>query len=465
MLMIVIFLGFQLFFGNRDSGPVVYKETKVVSVDSAMQAMRQANADLDVQNETKLRSALDTQLKSQPQKLREQKELEAAILIADTQLKEGLKTDNTGQVRNAYNSLAGLERKYTGKPEWDERYAVTPNAKVKEATWSGRDLIAYVRETLSERNKTDKIWGFIPYGYQFIDALVRMTGSVPGVSYAFAAFLLALVVRATVYPLTQKQLMFSRQMSQLTPRVNEIKKQYADDQQQQQIKVMELYREYGINPLAGCWPAFIQMPLFFTVYQCMLHYQFEFSKGTFLWINPKTSEATHGFIAANLGQQDYILIFVYGITMVISTLLMPVTDPTQVKQQKLMGVGMSVLFTGMMFTGAFPVVSAFVLYWTFTNLLATAQSLRSYRLPLPPLEKVNAPGGGVYPKSGKGGKWQQIMDDMQQRMLDEQKKAAEMNRKDDNDGGSAVSKKSSDPKPISGGSTGTPAKHKPKKRQ
>src|SRR6185312_17302336 len=97
----------------------------------------------------------------------------------------------------------------------------------------------------------------------------------------------------------------------------------------------------------------------------------------------------------NLGELDPILIVIYGITMLSSTLLAPVSDPSQIKQQRLMGVGISFVWTIFMFF--WPVPSGFVLYWTFTNILSTAQSLRAYRLPLPPLRKVNAAGGGVYP--------------------------------------------------------------------
>lgn len=106
---------------------------------------------------------------------------------------------------------------------------------------------------------------------------------------------------------------------------------------------------------------------------------------------------TKGFTAPNLGTQDNILIVVYGISMIISQMLTPISDPSQKKQMRLMGVGISVLFTFFMFTGAFPVVSGFVLYWTFTNIFATVQSLRAYRLPLEPLQKVNTKDGGVYP--------------------------------------------------------------------
>jgi YidC/Oxa1 family membrane protein insertase len=117
---------------------------------------------------------------------------------------------------------------------------------------------------------------------------------------------------------------------------------------------------------------------------------------------------------------------------------MPATDPTQAKQQKLMGVGMGLLFTFMMFTGTFPAPAAFVLYWVFTNLLATSQSLWVYRMPMPPLQKVNTKAGGVFPMPPFSPK--------------------------------------ADPQPNGNGktngmistgtkSTGTPAKHKPKKRK
>ena len=169
------------------------------------------------------------------------------------------------------------------------------------------------------------------------------------------------------------------------------------------FKVMELYKEYGINPMAGCGPALLQMPLFLAIYQCMLYYKFEFQKGTFLWINPSTSAATNGFVAPNLGERDYILLVLYGASMIATTLLTPVSDPSNAKQQRLMGVGIAIFFTFLMFTGVFPVPAAFVLYWIFTNVMATAQSLRAYRLPLPPLEKKVTKPGGVYPVPGASG--------------------------------------------------------------
>ena len=242
-------------------------------------------------------------------------------------------------------------------------------------------------------------------GYQLVDFLVHVTGASPGFSYWFAALLMAFVVRGIIWPLShKKQLMWGRQMSQLAPMMREIKEQFKNDQALQQKKMMELYSEYGLHPLAGCWPALVQLPLFLAVYQCMLHYRFEFQKGTFLWINEHTSRATHGFTAPNLGQKDIILILLYAITLLISTLLTPVNDPTQVRQQRTIGIGVSLLFLPVhdahrRLSGT---CCAFVPYWTFTNVLATAQSLRAYYLlPSPPLVKVNTSVGGVLPTERK----------------------------------------------------------------
>ena len=329
------------------------------------------------------------------------KKFEGAVLVANTQLRAGIIRNETPRVRLGYQTLWTFQKKFRDTPDWKDKAVDTaPDSRTPEVltSTSGQKLFDNISDILSARNKNEIIWGFIPNGYNAIDFLIAMTGRVPGFSYWFGALLLAFVVRLVVFPFTQKTIMHSRQMSQLSPLIVKIKAEYKDDPQQLNAKTMELYREYGLNPAAGCAPAFVQMPLFLTVYQCMLLYQFEFQKGNFLWINKVTSAATHGFTAPNLGTQDNILIIIYGISMIISQMLTPVSDPSQKRQMRLMGIGISVLFTFFMFTGAFPVVSGFVLYWTFTNIFATMQSLRAYRLPLVPLQKVNTKDGGVYPQ-------------------------------------------------------------------
>ena len=373
----------------------VYKQIKLDNVET-----KDISAASDFRT---YQGLLDTDVKNK--KLTEDealaKKYEAAVLVANTQLRAGIMRSETPRVRLAYQTLWQYQKKGIDTPAWkDVAYTAAPDSRFPEVpqTISGQNLFHTVSDVLSARNKKEIIWGFIPGGYSFIDTLVAITGRNPAWSYWLGALLLAFVVRLIVFPFSQKTIMHSRQMSQLSPLITKIREEFKEDPQQMNAKIMELYKEYGLNPAAGCAPAFVQMPLFLSVYQCMLLYQFEFQKGTFLWINADVSKMTHGFTAPNLGSQDPILIVLYGISMIISQMLTPVSDPSQKKQMRLMGIGISVLFTFFMFTGAFPVVSGFVLYWTFTNIFATAQSLRAYRLPLAPLQKVNTKDGGVYPQ-------------------------------------------------------------------
>lgn len=401
LLMTTLFLGFQLLMNRNQGSQPVYKSSGEVL--TKMRELASTRFDVDI---VSMQHTLSNQVSDEVKTKKITKEegdkleIEALVLTAGCQLRAGINSQDLNRMELSYNTIARKERELAGKPIWTEAKFDIPADfkhpdKFPAETWTGHDLHEHIVKVTSAQSKSDLVWGVIP-GYAFIDSLVALTGRVPGFSYAFAALLLAIGVRLAILKLTMRQIMFGRMMSELTPLLKEIKEKYKDAQEQQ-VKTMELYREYGINPLAGCLPAFIQLPLFITVYRCMLHYRFEFQKGTFLWINASTGASSNGFFAANLGQQDNVLIVLYGVSMIVSTLLMPVSDPTQVKQQKGIGLFMAVFFSGSMLLGFFPVPSAFVLYWTFTNVLATAQSLYAYRLPRPELKKVNAPNGGVYP--------------------------------------------------------------------
>ncbi len=488
LLAVVIFLGFQLVCGpqgakdkqpsrtaqqilgdlNDPASGAPPKPPAGQIVDPNLGTMAWADAELRVQTIATLNTQYQNQIdedekqkKITPEEAKI-KRMQGVILVADTQYKKGRDVNDTNLIRTAFLTLSGWQRKHQSEAFWNSQSYEVPHTLLNPGRFPYTSLnpdkfYHQMREELSARNKVELVYGIFP-GYDIIDGLVALTGRIPGFSYAFAAFLLAFIVRLIIYPVAQRQLMWGRKMQQLSPLLKEIKLQYTDkndpkkvDQAAFQAKTMELYREYGINPAAGCLPAFIQFPLFITVYQFMLHYQFEFQKGYFLWINPASSKASNSFFAPNLGSIDYTLLIIYGVSMLSSTLLMPVSDPTQIKQQKIMGVGMSLMVTAFMFgggiAGSVPVPAAFVLYWTFTNILATIQSLRAYRLPAPPLEKVNTSAGGVYPKGPFGAAMKQM---------------TEKGKRDGSNGKSNGSANGTFTMPKS---TGTPAKHKPKKRK
>lgn len=331
--------------------------------------------------------------------------LQGQMLQVDTEMKSAAQRNELRpSLITANDLIIKAQRNDSSQAGWDIPIQVNPTKQYPATQITPRQLEVEAATLSNNLGKDTPVYGFFP-GYQMVDFLVHMTGAIPGFSYWFECLLLAVFVRAIIWPLSQRQMMWSRQMSQLSPLINEIKEKFkgksdAASQQEQQKRIMDLYKEYGMNPMAGCLPAFLQLPLFWLIYQSMLHYRFEFQKGTFLWINPATSAWTHGFFARNLGERDNILIVAYGITMVSTALLAPINDPSNARQQRLMGVSISALFGIMMFW--WPVPSAFILYWTFTNMLATTQSLRANRLPLPPLVKKNAPNGGVFPITGPG---------------------------------------------------------------
>ncbi len=328
--------------------------------------------------------------------------LQSQLLVADTQLKGASQRREMVRLTQANDTVTRLARFNDQKPIWQQPIAVAPTKLYPQSQVTPAQLVSEIDTLSTDIGKNTPVWGFFP-GYQFVDFLVHLSGAAPALSYWLAALILAFVVRGVVFPIAQKQMMWSRQMQQLTPLINEIKEQYKGrqdpaSQTEMNQRTMALYKEYGMNPLAGCAPALLQMPLFLLIYNSMLNYRFEFQRGTFLWINPHTSAMTHGFLARNLGEKDYVLIVIYAISMVTTAMLAPVSDPSNMKQQRMMGICASGFFGILMFF--WPVPSAFVLYWIFTNTLATAQSFRAYRLPLPPLVKKNAPNGGVFPTGG-----------------------------------------------------------------
>lgn len=419
------FMGWQLFMGGQN------RDQDERSTDQILSDLRVNNEKL--QDVTAMKN-LDVYLRKLGSKAesdglskdeRDALELEAFVLAADTKLKSGEYRASLGdsQKQYAFNKLnTGYQRlktKYEAFRKtdlWNEvEFDVAPQP---ELGFTATRITAAERyeemvDKLADRSKDEKILGLIS-GYWVMDTLVNMTGAVPAFSYWFAAFLLAIIVRALVWPIAMKQYLHGRQMSRLQPFIKELKEKHTDKKTKQikdpaayQADTMALYKEYGLNPFAGCGPALIQIPFFLLIYQCMLLYRFEFTKGVFLWINPGSDSLFGIPIAQNLGERDYLLIVIYGISMVTSTMLQPVSDPSNIKQQRLMGIGISVFFSIMMFF--WPLPSAFVVYWIFLNIFSLVQSYVAYRMPLPPLEKVATTAGGKRPTS----KFMQIMEEAQ----------------------------------------------------
>lgn len=408
----MLYTGYMLFFSPRNQAG------KDLTLDEVKQQLVKQNEDLlgntalITLNQYKQKVNEAAKKENWTPEQKQEAELEGIILAVDAQFKNGLyqdqfrrkevpaKPDGYSQMDKAYIALKPTFESLHQTELWQKPFDVVPAEDIgrPQEQISAADLYSDLVAELQVKTKEQTVIG-IP-GYKLVDFLVSLTGSKPGFSYWFAALLLALVVRAAIWPLAQKQYIWGRRMAQLAPLNKEIQAKYKDkktgkvtDPQGMQMETMKMYKEYGFNPLQGCLPMLVQLPLFLIVYQCMLLYRFQFQEGTFLWINPGSTSLFGIPLAPNLGERDYLIIFLYGISMVTTTLLTPVNDPSNAKQQRLMGIGMSVFFSIAMFF--WPIPSAFVVYWIFMNILATSQALLAYRVPLAPLEKQMTVKGGA----------------------------------------------------------------------
>ncbi|MGY4676398.1 membrane protein insertase YidC [Pasteurella sp. P03HT] len=188
----------------------------------------------------------------------------------------------------------------------------------------------------------------------FIQSLVH--------NWGLAIIGVTLVVKALLYPLTKAQYTSMAKMRMLQPKLQEMRERFGEDRQRMSQEMMKLYKEEKVNPLGGCLPILLQMPIFIALYWTFLE-AVELRHAPFFgWIQ-------------DLSAQDpyYILPILMGASMFLLQKMSPtpVADPTQ---QKIMNF-MPVLFTG--FFLFFP--SGLVLYWLVSNLITIVQQQLIYR--------------------------------------------------------------------------------------
>lgn len=218
--------------------------------------------------------------------------------------------------------------------------------------------------------------------YKIFDFLVRLTGKKPAFSYWFAIVLISLIVKIGLTPFTNAQMKSMKEMQTIQPLVKELQTKFKDNQQKLGEETMKLYKEHKINPLSGCLPLLIQMPILFYLYSCIKSYEIQFQNGTFFWIGSNFSHniaipvfgqqsQTLWFTAANLAEADVILLVVYIISTFISMKFntTPSMDDQQAAQQKMMSFMFPLMFA--FFFAGFP--SAFLLYWFVFNVFQTIQ--------------------------------------------------------------------------------------------
>lgn len=203
-------------------------------------------------------------------------------------------------------------------------------------------------------------YGFLWWIAQYLFALLKFLHSIVG-NWGGAIILTTIVVKGAMYWLTKKQYESMAKMRNLAPKMQQLKDRFGDDRQKMSQAMMELYRKEKVNPMGGCFPLLLQMPIFLALY----------------WVLMESVELRHADFAlwiTDLSVKDpyFILPILTGASMYLLQKLQPttITDPMQQKIMQWMPVMMSIFFLW------FP--AGLVLYWLVSNVITLVQAKMIY---------------------------------------------------------------------------------------
>jgi len=204
-------------------------------------------------------------------------------------------------------------------------------------------------------------YGFLWWLAQPLHMLITFFYGLVG-NWGFAIILLTFSVRGIMYPLTKAQYTSMAKMRQLQPKMAELKERFGDDRQKMGQATMELYKKEKVNPLGGCLPLILQMPIFLGLFW-MLQESVELRHAPFmLWIDDLSALDPY-----------YVLPLLMGASMFLMSKMQPSmsTDPMQQKMMQFMPVIFTVFFLW------FP--SGLVLYWVTSNIVTLIQQSIIYK--------------------------------------------------------------------------------------
>ena len=221
-------------------------------------------------------------------------------------------------------------------------------------------------------------------------------------NFGWAIISITVIMRLSIWPITAKGTRAMKKMSKLAPLMQEIKEKHSNNPQKMQQETMKLYKDYGVNPIGGCLPLLLQMPIFIG-YFAMLRSAVELRhEGWIGWVNDLSLPDSVGSLA---GLPINILPLLMGITMMLQMRMTPqAAGPNQKQMQIIMSI-MPIFITVICYNFA----SALALYWTAGNIFSIGQTWASKKfgkeVELKKIDRkrkrlpVGAPG--AQPKSSK----------------------------------------------------------------
>ena len=180
-------------------------------------------------------------------------------------------------------------------------------------------------------------------------------------SYGLAIIILTVIIKIILYPLTKKQIQSMKAMQDIAPKLKKLQEKYKDDPAALQQKMMTLYQKAGVNPLAGCLPMLIQMPILMAMYYTFFSFDYAGAQPSFLWI-PTLSDTDP--------------LYILPILAAATTLLMQKISTVEVTQQTKIMMIFFPLFMGFI---SINLPAGLVLYWVTQNVVQILQQLIIYR--------------------------------------------------------------------------------------
>src|SRR5438876_9396812 len=206
-------------------------------------------------------------------------------------------------------------------------------------------------------------------------------------SYGWSILALTAIIKIVLWPLQNKANLSMRRMSLLNPKIQELREKYKDDPTRMNQEVMKLYKAYGINPVGGCLPMLIQIPIFFGLFK-MLGQAVELRNAKFLWVRDLSQPDTVAHLHVPFLTWP-VPINIIPLCMAATQIwLMQMTPKTgDATQRRVM------MFTPLIFLFiCYNFAAALALYYTTQNLFSILQFYQNKKQPMPTLEKV-APAG------------------------------------------------------------------------
>jgi len=182
-------------------------------------------------------------------------------------------------------------------------------------------------------------------------------------NWGWTIVITTILIKLILYPLSYKGMVSMNRLKELSPKVKAIQEKYKDDKQKASMHMMELYKKEGANPMGGCLPIILQIPVFFAIYRVLLN-AIELKGSEWIWF---VKDLTHTVSASHLLDPYLILPIFMGITMYVQQKITP--NQMQDEMQKKMFQFLPVIFT--LFFIFFE--AGLVLYWTVNNLFTVAQ--------------------------------------------------------------------------------------------